>query len=136
MLVLLTTIALHSQAEAAPSLDGVVDAALRKVEATPAQRAAIRRIAGQALDELDGDRRAAALDLTNRAHDALTAPRVDRTSLEATRKDAVEWLDAASSDLLPHVADAADVLSPAQRAELAQALIDEASRWLPSLNGA
>lgn len=134
--MLVAGMAVHGEALATPTLDTVVDAALRKVDATPSQRAAVRKIAWQALDELDADHRASAVELGNRAYDALTAPRVDRAALEATRKDAVGWLDSASAELLPHIADAADVLDPRQRSALAQALIDEAGKWLPAPNGA
>lgn len=51
---------------------------------------------------------------------ALTADTVDRAALEAVRVEAIQRLDAGSKELVKAVADAAEVLTPAQRRQLAE----------------
>ena len=50
---------------------------------------------------------------------ALTGPTVDRTAIEAVRADVVSRIDQGSKDLAQALGDAANVLTPAQRAQLA-----------------
>ncbi len=52
-------------------------------------------------------------------HALLTAPTIDRAALEQLRSREMAALDAASRTLVKSMADAADVLTPAQRAKLA-----------------
>lgn len=118
-----------TQAVAAP-WTAPLDEALDTIAATPAQRAAIRQIAGEAVRELREDQGATAAEIGRRAYDLFTAPTLDRGSLEQTRKDAVGWLDEASGALLPRAIEAAEVLSVDQRRQLAEAVLDEAGRWL------
>jgi protein CpxP len=51
---------------------------------------------------------------------ALTGPTVDRAAIEAVRADVVSRLDQGSKDLAQALGDMAEVLTPAQRAQLAQ----------------
>jgi Spy/CpxP family protein refolding chaperone len=53
----------------------------------------------------------------------LTAPVVDRAALETLRAAQIAQLDAASRRILTAVEDAADVLTPAQRAQFADHLM-------------
>jgi Spy/CpxP family protein refolding chaperone len=54
-----------------------------------------------------------------RLHQLITAPVIDRRALEALRASQVASLDQASRKLVDAMADAAEVLTPAQRAKLA-----------------
>ncbi len=54
-----------------------------------------------------------------RLHQLLTAPAIDRKALEALRASQIASLDQASRKMVDAMADAAEVLSPAQRAKLA-----------------
>jgi ABC-type molybdate transport system ATPase subunit len=54
-----------------------------------------------------------------KAHDLLLAPSVDRAQLEALRAEQIRACDAASKRMLTAFEDAAEVLSPEQRAALA-----------------
>jgi Spy/CpxP family protein refolding chaperone len=54
-----------------------------------------------------------------RMHDLLLRPTIDRAALEAIRVEQVEQIDAVSKRLVNEFADAADVLTPQQRARLA-----------------
>jgi Spy/CpxP family protein refolding chaperone len=51
---------------------------------------------------------------------ALTGTTVDRAALEAIRVEAIQHMDLASKDLVKAVADIAEVLTPAQRQQLAE----------------
>jgi len=53
-------------------------------------------------------------------HELLFAPTIDRAKVEALRADQVKALDAASKSVVTAFEDAAEVLSPEQRAALAQ----------------
>lgn len=53
-------------------------------------------------------------------HELLFAPSIDRGKIESLRADQVRSLDQASRSLVKAIADAAEVLSPEQRAALAQ----------------
>ena len=50
---------------------------------------------------------------------ALTGPTVDRAAIEAVRAGAITLIDQGSKDLAKSVGDIADVLTPAQRQQLA-----------------
>jgi protein CpxP len=52
--------------------------------------------------------------------DALAAPAIDRAKLEALRADHVKLADEASHRITAALAEAAEVLTPAQRADLAR----------------
>lgn len=109
----------------------------------------IDRIAGWIVEDLDGTpeqqaklaaiAKAAAKDLAP-LHDELvagkqevvailTAEKVDRAALEAHRVRHVQLMEEASERLVAAVADAADVLTPAQRAEAAAKLETFHSRF-------
>jgi Spy/CpxP family protein refolding chaperone len=61
-------------------------------------------------------------------HEILSAPTIDRERLEAVRVDELRLADEASKRLLTGIADAADVLTPEQRATLAQSM-EEHRHW-------
>lgn len=61
-------------------------------------------------------------------HEILSAPSIDRERLEAVRVGELRLADEASKRLLTGIADAADVLTPEQRATLAQSM-EEHRHW-------
>jgi Spy/CpxP family protein refolding chaperone len=61
-------------------------------------------------------------DARRQARQLLTAPTVDRPALEALRAAQLAEADAASRRMVQAIADAAEVLTPEQRAKLAQRL--------------
>ena len=113
-----------------PNLEQVYDA----LDATPAQRAALREIAREAVEDVvtDGTRREA-LQLLESTVGALLAEDVDAKALEAGRQGVIGLLDRTSEALLPHAVEAVEVLTPAQRARARDLLVSEAGRWLPAL---
>jgi len=90
------------------------------VDATPAQEQKVQAIAEDALEGL--------LPLRERhtanrkaIHEALAGASIDREALEQARRAELKLADQASARLAQAVADAAEVLSPEQRAQLAEA---------------
>lgn len=83
-------------------------------DASPQQKARLTDIARAAMTDLhplhqqlhDGHKR---------AHALLMQPRVDRRALETLRVEQMQRVDALSKRMLQAVADAAEVLTPAQR---------------------
>jgi Spy/CpxP family protein refolding chaperone len=95
-----------------------LDQALTAAEATPDQAARIHQILGAAMQRLmplhqqDADQHAY-------LHRLFTAPTIDRAEIERQRAQHVADFDQESRVLAAAFADAAEVLTPAQRATLA-----------------
>ena len=96
-----------------------VEDMLDEVEATDDQRDRVRAIATAALADM-GEFRDFRREGREALVEALTQETVDRATLEALRQQKLGVADRASQRLLTALADAADVLTPAQRAELAE----------------
>ena len=94
-----------------------LDKMLTEVDATPEQKAkidAIFKTAFQSIGPMHERLAASHKDL----HQLLTAPSIDRAALENLRTARMADLDQASKTLVGALADAADVLTPEQRAKL------------------
>ena len=93
--------------------------ALSDVDATAEQKAQVTQILQAAATDVHGlaDQHFAA---RKQLHEILTAPTIDRERLEAVRAGEMQLADQASKRILQGVADAADVLTPEQRATLAE----------------
>lgn len=91
---------------------------LREADASDEQVAAVTAIAMRAAADL-----AALRDAHRARRDAFTAALVaaDRTALESLRGEEVAALESASQRLVTALADAAELLTPAQRQRLAEA---------------
>lgn len=94
-----------------------VDYLLYKLDATQDQRAEVKTILDTAFSDLQGLREGG-----RGGREALIAelakPSVDRDALEALRTQHLDTADQASQRILQAIADAADVLTPEQRARL------------------
>lgn len=96
-----------------------IDGMLDEVEASDAQRDQVQGIVKAAmadLDEFHALKREGRKDLIA----ALSKETVDRAELEALRQRKLETVDGMSQRMLTALADAADVLTPAQRQELVE----------------
>ena len=92
---------------------------LDKVGATPEQKAKIEAILHAGFSSMAGMH--GGMQATHaRLHELLTAPTIDRQALEALRASQIATFDEASRKLVDAMADAAEVVTPAQRAKLAQ----------------
>jgi protein CpxP len=96
-----------------------VQAMLGRIGASDAQKSQIDGILKAALGEMKGVHEAH-FAAHRQFHDLLLAPSVDRQKLEALRASQIEALDEASKRFVSALEDAAEVLSPEQRAALAR----------------
>jgi periplasmic protein CpxP/Spy len=96
-----------------------IERALDKVNATAEQKAKVRAI----LENAHAQHQAHMAE-HQKLHDqvvaAFTADTVDRASLEGTRKEALVLIDQGSTRLVDVLVEAAGVLTPAQRRQLAE----------------
>jgi periplasmic protein CpxP/Spy len=92
---------------------------LTKIGASDAQKTQIEAILKPALDDMKAthDAHFAAF---KQFHEAISAPSIDRAQLETLRAAQLKLLDEASKRLVIAISDAAEVLSPEQRAALAR----------------
>ena len=100
---------------------GHIEQMLDKVGATPGQKAKIESILHAGFASMSG----AHDDMQQthaRLHALLTAPTIDRNALEQLRAAEIAHIDQASRKMVNAMADAAEVLSPQQRAKLATLL--------------
>lgn len=98
-----------------PGLDRLLD----EVQATAAQRAQIRQIAGAARDDLR-QLRETAPDLRKDTLNVLTQPSIDVGAAEQARQKMLAQHDAVSKRTLTAMLDVAKVLTPEQRAQLGE----------------
>jgi periplasmic protein CpxP/Spy len=96
-----------------------IDRVLSKVDATPEQREKINAIAKGAISDVTAMRK----DPSERREKVLAilkADTIDRSALETLRAEQFTIADAATKRIAQAVADAADVLKPEQRRQLAE----------------
>jgi len=105
----------------------VVERALTRVEATPEQVTKVQAIVGETLDDLFALRESHE-GLRGEIVAALTAEEIDRAKLESLRQEQLARFDAASQRILVAIADAGEVLTPRQRAAVAEHLAERRAR--------
>ena len=96
-------------------------------DASTEQKQKINAIAQKAADDIFL-LRAKHLEARKQVIDTLAAPTVDRSKLETLRADQMKLAETATRRVTDAVADIADVLTPAQRAELGQR-VERWQRW-------
>lgn len=96
-----------------------VEHVLEEVDATPEQQSQVKAIVESAAKDIEA-LRAQHGSAHRELHGILTAPAIDRARLEILRAGHVEALDLASKRCVTALADAADVLTPAQRAQFGE----------------
>jgi Spy/CpxP family protein refolding chaperone len=95
-----------------------MSAMLTKIGASDAQKSQVEGILKSAFTEMQATQRSHH-DALGKAHDLLLAPSVDRSQIEAMRAEQIRSFDEASKRMVTAFEDAAEVLSPEQRAALA-----------------
>lgn len=93
------------------------DHVLLSLDATPQQRAEIETILTKASSDLGGVR-SSFLSTRGEFADLLTAGQIDRDAAERLRAERIATADTASKRMLTAALDAANVLTPDQRAKL------------------
>ena len=96
-----------------------MQAMLTKIGASDAQKAQIEGILEPAFDEMKAAHESHSAAF-KQFHEAITAPSIDRARLESLRAGQLKSLDDASKRLVTAISDAAEVLTPDQRAALAK----------------
>ena len=96
-----------------------MQAMLTKIGASDAQKAQIEGLLKPAFEEMKAAHEAHSAAF-GQFHEAITAPSIDRAQIESLRAGQLKSLDEASRRLVTAIADAAEVLSPEQRATLAE----------------
>jgi protein CpxP len=94
-----------------------VQAMLTKIGASDAQKAQVEATLSPALGDIEATHEAHFAAL-KQFHAAILAPSIDRAQLESLRAAQLKSLDEASKRLVTAISDAAEVLTPEQRAAL------------------
>lgn len=100
-------------------IDRGVDHMLEGLNATDAQRTQIKQIARQAAEDLKGQREAGRT-LREKSMQIFTAPTVDAAAAESVRQQMLAQHDASSRRMLQAMLDISRVLTPEQRAKVAE----------------
>jgi Spy/CpxP family protein refolding chaperone len=100
-------------------IEAMVAFRLADVDATPEQKARITTIMKAAANDLSS-LRGQGRDLRRKSMELLAAPTIDRAQLEVLRVQQSQLHETVSRRMLQAFADAAEVLSPEQRAKLAE----------------
>ena len=95
-----------------------LNAMLTQAGASDAQKKQIEGILRPAFEEMKAAHETHAT-VFKQFHESLMSPSIDRARLEALRADEIKSLDEASKRVVTAITDAAEVLSPEQRAALA-----------------
>jgi periplasmic protein CpxP/Spy len=96
-----------------------IDRMIKEVDGTPEQKAKLTQLAQTAQKDMQPLREQLQA-ARKKGMDLLAAPTVDRGALEKLRAEQTQLMDTISKRMLAHMADAAEVLTPAQRAKLAE----------------
>jgi periplasmic protein CpxP/Spy len=105
--------------QAKEHVSAMVSFALDGVDATDEQQQKVKAAMGAALEDVMKLRDRHHAD-AKALHEALSAAQVDRAAIERLRKSEIELFDQASSRILTALADAAETLTPEQRARVAE----------------
>ena len=108
--------------------DAMVRWMLADVNATEAQQQQIAGIISATMTEL-APLRQKHFEARTQAAELLAKPSVDRAALEALRAQEMAAADQVSKRITQSIADAADVLSPEQRAQLVERMQRMRGRW-------
>jgi periplasmic protein CpxP/Spy len=103
--------------EIADRIEHGVKYMLSDVDATADQKAKVTAILQSAAQDVH-TLRDQHLAAHTQIHEILSAPTIDRTRLESIRADQLQLADQASKRIVTAIADAAEVLTPEQRAKL------------------
>ena len=96
-----------------------LDYMLEEIDATPEQATRLKEIFGSVRDEV-GPVVSGFRETRGQIADLLAAPTIDRAAAETLRAERIAAIDTASRQMTAAILDAAEVLTPEQRAQLAK----------------
>lgn len=105
-----------------------MDRALSAVDATDEQKQKIKAIFAKARESMEAMRGEPG-EMRDEIKAVLEKPVIDRDAVEAMRKARLQKMDDASKIMTTAMVDAADVLTPDQRAKLAKEFAGHGPRW-------
>jgi periplasmic protein CpxP/Spy len=103
----------------AKAMDHRISGMLKAVDGTPEQKDKLTKLAQAAMADMK-PLREQQMAARKKGMELLAAPTVDRNALEQVRAQQTSLQDAISKRMTQHMADAAEVLTPAQRSKLAE----------------
>lgn len=109
-------------------VERMVDHLLRDLNATEQQRTQIRQIAQSAANDLKGNREAGR-QLHEQMRSLLAQPDIDAAAVESLRQQSIARMDAASRRQTQAMVDMARVLTPEQRARIAERMAERQRRF-------
>ena len=124
-LAAITTLALLGKAAAQSRGDGAgmierrIDHMIKAINGTPEQKAKLTAIAQAAMADMK-PLREQHMAARKKGMELLAAPTIDRGALEQLRTQQMQLADSMSRRMLAQMSDAAEVLTPAQRTQLAE----------------
>ncbi len=128
-LAAVTTLALLGKAAAQPRgerggdaagmIERRIDHMIKAINGTPEQKAKLTALAQAAMNDMK-PLREQLMAARKKGMELLTAATIDRSALEQLRAQQVQLGDTLSRRMLAHMSDAAEVLTPVQRTQLAE----------------
>lgn len=112
-------------------LDRRIDHMVKEVDGTPEQKDRLVKLAQNAMTDVK-PLREQHMAARKKGMELLAAPSVDRGALEQLRAQQIQLADNMSKRMVQHMADAAEVLTPAQRSKLAERMKargEHGGRW-------
>jgi periplasmic protein CpxP/Spy len=116
-----------SAEDMAKMLNRRIDHLIKEIDGTPDQKDRLTKLAQSAMTDMK-PLREQHMAARKKAMELLSAQSVDRSALEQLRAQQIQLADTMSKRMVQHMADAADVLTPAQRAKLAARMKERGER--------
>jgi periplasmic protein CpxP/Spy len=110
---------MHSAEHMAKAMDHRISRMIKAVDGTPEQKDRLMKLSQAAMVDMK-PLREQQMAARKKGMELLAAPSVDRNALEQLRAQQTTLHDAMSKRMTQHLADAAEVLTPAQRTKLAE----------------
>jgi periplasmic protein CpxP/Spy len=107
-----------SPEQMARGIDHRISGLIKAVDGTPEQKERLVKLAQTAMSDMQ-PLRTQHMAARKKGMDLLAASSIDRNALERLRQEQLTLADSMSKRMVQHMADAAEVLTPAQRSKLA-----------------
>jgi periplasmic protein CpxP/Spy len=119
--------AAHSAEDMAKHMDERISRMIKEINGTPEQKDRLVKLAQTAAADIK-PLREAHMAARKKGMELLSGQSIDRAALERLRQEQMTAADAMSKRMVQHMADAAEVLTPAQRTQVAQRMQERMER--------